>query len=202
MTGILKKIFFRLFIFFDKKMKEAKIYYKTKSIISGNNSRLYDETAIYNFQEKIDLIKIGNNTHIKSELLIFRFGGKIDIGNNTFIGPGTKVWSGENITIGSNVLISHNVNIIDTDSHEIDAIERADGFFNLTKNGHSAHKGNIRTASITIEDYAWINFNATILKGVTIGKGAIVAAGSVVTKDVPEFTLVAGNPAKIIKYLK
>ncbi|MBK8021791.1 MAG: hypothetical protein IPK19_10285 [Chloroflexi bacterium] len=54
-------------------------------------------------------------------------------------------------------------------------------------------------APIRICDKAWIGFNAVILKGVTIGEGAIVGAGSVVTKDVPAWTVVAGNPARIIR---
>lgn len=58
------------------------------------------------------------------------------------------------------------------------------------------------TSPIIIKDHAWISFNAIILKGVTIGKSAIVTAGAVVTKDVPDFTVVAGNPAKIVKYLE
>jgi len=58
---------------------------------------------------------------------------------------------------------------------------------------------NVISKEIIIKDKAWIGFNVIILKGVTIGEGAIVASGSVVTKDVPDFTLVGGNPARIIK---
>lgn len=72
----------------------------------------------------------------------------------------------------------------------------------MLKNGHPNSPGNVRTAPITIKDYAWISYNVCILKGVTIGEGAIVGAGSVVTKDVPDWTVVAGNPAKIIRYIK
>jgi galactoside O-acetyltransferase len=60
---------------------------------------------------------------------------------------------------------------------------------------------NVKKAKIEIKDKAWIGFNSIILKGVTIGEGSVVASGSVVTKDVPDFTLVAGNPARIIKHL-
>ncbi|MFN7691728.1 MAG: DapH/DapD/GlmU-related protein, partial [Bacteroidota bacterium] len=60
-------------------------------------------------------------------------------------------------------------------------------------------KGNIASKPIVIHDKVWISFNAIILKGVTIGEGAVVAAGSVVTKDVAPYTMVAGNPAKFIK---
>ncbi|MGC8751800.1 DapH/DapD/GlmU-related protein, partial [Hydrotalea sp.] len=58
----------------------------------------------------------------------------------------------------------------------------------------------VKSSPIKIADKAWIGFNVIILKGVTIGEGAIVGAGSVVTKDVPPYAVVAGNPAKIIKY--
>jgi len=57
-------------------------------------------------------------------------------------------------------------------------------------------------APIKIHDNVWIGERAIILKGVTIGKGAIIAIGAVVTKDVPEYAIVAGNPARIVKYLK
>lgn len=114
----------------------------------------------------------------------------------------SKIWSGESIKIGNNVLISHNVNIIDSNSHELNYLERADGYVNLITKGHPKEKGSIKTKPIVIEDYAWINFNSIILKGVTVGKGAIIAAGSVVTNDVPPFTLVAGNPAVIIKKIQ
>ena len=60
----------------------------------------------------------------------------------------------------------------------------------------------VENAQIIIQDNVWIGFNSIVLKGVTIGEGAVVAAGSVVTKDVPPFAVVGGNPAKIIKYTK
>ena len=60
----------------------------------------------------------------------------------------------------------------------------------------------VRSAPIVIEDRAWIGFNAIILKGVTIGEGSVVAAGAVVTKDVEPYTVVAGNPARVVKRLE
>ena len=59
----------------------------------------------------------------------------------------------------------------------------------------------VKIAPVRIGDKAWIGFNAIILKGVTVGEGAIVAAGAVVTKDVPPYTIVAGNPARVIRTL-
>jgi len=165
----------------------------------GKNSKLYDESKVVNLREKRSCIIIGEGTHIRGELVIFAFDGQINIGSNTYIGEGTIIRSAERIDIGNNVLISHNCNIIDTDSHEMNYLERAEGFKTMITKGHSKERGNILCKPIVIEDYAWLSYNVSILKGVKIGKGAIVGAGSVVTKDVPAFTIVAGNPAKIIK---
>jgi acetyltransferase-like isoleucine patch superfamily enzyme len=99
-------------------------------------------------------------------------------------------------------LISHNVNIIDTNSHELNHLKRANDFISLIKEGYATKQGSIVCDDIVIEDYAWINFNAVIQKGVRVGKGAIIAPSSVVTEDVEAFTLVGGNPAKFIKYLE
>ena len=85
----------------------------------------------------------------------------------------------EYIELGNDCAISDNVTISDSDSHSIN--------------------GNKVTSPIIIKDHVWIGKNAIILKGVTIGEGAVVAAGSVVTKDVPPNSLVGGVPAKVIK---
>jgi acetyltransferase-like isoleucine patch superfamily enzyme len=170
-------------------------------LVLGEGSKVYKETVIYNMQGDITNITVGKNTHIRGELLTLNYGGKITIGDNSFVGPGTRIWSGENVHIGSDVLISHNVNIIDTNSHETDHIERSEGYKSLLLRGYPEDKGSIRTGPIVIGDYAWISFNVTILKGVRIGKGAIIAANSVVMEDIPEFTLAGGYPAKVIKKL-
>lgn len=164
----------------------------------GEKTKFFFDAKVNNFQTK-DKVVIGNNTHIRGQLLVFKYGGSINIGDNCYIGDGTRIWSGESITIGNNVLISHNVSIVDTNSHEIDYLERSERYIDLISNGPWASKGSIKTSPIVIKDYAWISFGAIILKGVTIGKGAIVAAGSIVTKDVEDFTVVAGNPAVFIK---
>jgi len=156
---------------------------------------------VENISKNIHNINIGKNSIIEGRLCVFKYGGRISIGENTYIGAGTNIWSGEFLEIGNHVLISHNVNIIDTNSHELNYIERAARYEALIKYGHPKDKASIITGNIIIEDYAWINFGVTILKNVRIGKGAIVAASSVVTKDVPPFTVVAGNPARIVKYL-
>ena len=106
------------------------------------------------------------------------------------------------VTIGDHVLISHGVDIHDTNSHPLGwEARRHDA--EIILGGKQPHPDPVvDTASVVIEDDAWIGFKATVLKGVRIGRGAIVAAGSVVTKDVPAFSVVAGNPARVIRALE
>lgn len=115
------------------------------------------------------------------------------------IGEHSRIWSASSVTIGNGVLVSHNCNIIDTNSHELHYQERVDSYKKMLKEGHPKLKPNVESKPIIIEDYAWINFNSVILKGIKIGTGAIIAPCSLVTKDVEPFSLVAGNPAKQIK---
>jgi acetyltransferase-like isoleucine patch superfamily enzyme len=183
----------------DKQVKKIHIDNISKYLVLGEESKLYEEANVFNLRNDKEKISIGKSTHIKGELLLFGHGGEIAIGNNCFIGQGTRIWSAEHVEIGNNVLISHNCNIIDTDSHELDYIKRASTFQNMIKYGHANVNNDLISKHIIIEDYAWLSFNVTVLKGVKIGKGAIVAAGSIVTKDVEPFTVVAGNPARYVK---
>jgi len=169
--------------------------------ITNNGASFYGESVVANGQDDKSKIIVGKGTHIRGILNIFKYGGKIVIGENCYLGDHSRIWSGDNITIGNNVLISHNVNIMDTNAHEIDAMERIERYVDLVQRGAWVDKGSISTAPIVIGDYVWIGFNSTVLKGVTIGEGAILAANSVVTKDVAPYTMVGGNPAKVIKTL-
>ena len=88
------------------------------------------------------------------------------------------------VNIGDNVLFGPNVQLY-TVSHPLDVLTRGSEF----------------TRPIVVEDNVWVGGSAILLPGVTVGKGAVVAAGAVVTKDVPPFSVVAGNPAKVIKMI-
>lgn len=96
------------------------------------------------------------------------------------------------ISIGYGVVISERVVIRDADNHTIQSIVTE-----TNSEKKSAEKPSM--ASIVIQDHVWIGMNVMVLKGVTIGEGAVVAAGSVVNKDVPPHCLVAGVPAKVVK---
>ncbi len=167
-----------------------------------HDSRFYAEARVSNFQGIRNKIRIAKSTHIRGELLLFPSGGEITIGEGCYIGEGSRIWSASKVEIGNHVLISHNCNLIDTDSHELDHLERAESYLKMLKSGHSKENKNVRTSPIIIGDYAWLSYNVSILKGITIGKGAIVAAGSVVTSNVPPFCIVAGNPAKVIQTIE
>ena len=112
------------------------------------------------------------------------YGENIYIGDLSFINFNVSMIDLGNINIGNRVLIGPGTGLF-TAIHPIDPEIRATGI----------EKG----VDITIEDDVWIGGNATILPGVTIGKGAIIGAGSVVTKDIPKMTIAAGNPAKVIR---
>lgn len=181
---------------------------RNENVINANNSScinnggvFYPESKVFNMQNAAHKIIIGKQTHIRGTLLIFKYGGYIQIGSNCYLGDMSRIWSGDSIIIGNNVLIAHNVNILDTNSHELDSIERGERYISLIKEGSWETKGSIITKSVEIEDDVWIGFNSIIMKGVKIGKGAIIASGSVVTKDVSAYTLVAGNPASFVKEL-
>lgn len=107
---------------------------------------------------------------------------QITVGKYSSIGDNTQIHCCNNITIGDRVLISWGVNILEN-------------YYHTTGGGDES----IKSAPIIIENKVWIGCNAIILAGVTIGEGSVVAAGAVVTKDVTQKSLVAGNPAKVIR---
>ncbi|MFV8290729.1 sugar O-acetyltransferase [Aerococcus viridans] len=113
------------------------------------------------------------------------FGKNIHFGKNVFINAGCKFQDQGGIYIGDGALIGHNV-VMATLNHAEDPSDR----------------GSLIPGAITLGKDVWVGANATILASVTIGDGAIIAAGAVVTKDVPENTIVGGVPAKIIKEIE
>lgn len=104
----------------------------------------------------------------------------IQIGSFSSIGDRTQIHCADSVSIGNYVLISWDVNILEFDYH-------------------ASGGGPALSAPIVIEDEVWIGVRCIILKGVTIGKGSIIGAGAVVTKDIPAYTFAAGNPARPIK---
>lgn len=156
---------------------------------------LYPVCDIHNRASNREAISIGANTQVLSNLQVFPHGGRIRVGRDCYLGIGSRIWSMETIDIGDRVLVSHDVNIHDHNAHSLSASDRQAHMVEILRAGHPSRLSNVTTKPVAIEDDAWIGFGATVLKGVRIGQGAIVAACSVVTKDVPALSIVAGNPA-------
>lgn len=141
--------------------------------------------SIENYSLSSNHITIKDHSYIRGRLLTYP-KGTIKIGKWCYVGLNSEIWSMESITIGDNVLISHNVNIHDASAHSLNPQERHLHFKHIIENGHPVEPPpGALVAPIVIEDDVWINFGVTILKGVRIGKGSIIAAGAIVTKDVP-----------------
>lgn len=153
-------------------------------------------------------ISIGDGTLFFGALSILRQGASIHIGKRCRVSPQIVI-AAHRIEIGDDVLIEAGVTLMDNDSHSLIWEERQNDVIQCGKDWH-AHPSdfirnkdwaNVPVGTIVIHDKAWLGFNSTILKGVTVGEGAIVMPGSVVIRDVPSFTVVGGNPATIIRHL-
>jgi acetyltransferase-like isoleucine patch superfamily enzyme len=142
-------------------------------------------------------LKIDEQSQIEGTIICDRENTSMAIGKRVFMN-GTLIVS-EAIEIGNDVMISWGVTIVDHNSHAIAFSQRAEDVVNWRAG--KKDWTHVKIAPVKIGDRVWIGFNAIILKGVTIGEGAIVGAGAVVTKDVPAWTIVAGNPARIIREL-
>jgi acetyltransferase-like isoleucine patch superfamily enzyme len=146
-----------------------------------------------------DRVEIGPNTAIRGILRNER-DGRIRIGSCVYVGDGVILSAGEAIVIESGTLLAHGVQVFDNDSHPIDAQERA-RHFRMILGLESSGPSKIATAPVHIGERCWIGMQSLIMKGVTIGDEAIVAAGSVVATDIPARVLAGGNPARVIKPL-
>lgn len=142
-------------------------------------------------------LTIGTQSIIEGKLHFDKEDASIQIGNRTFIGGNTILISSNNIKIGDDVLIAWGCTFLDHNSHSTDWRERKNDVLNWFD--RKANWDKIINTPIVVNDKVWIGFNSIILKGVTIGEGAIIAAGSVVTKNVEPYTIVGGNPAQKIK---
>ena len=173
------------------------LYIKNKIFLSKVNLKGF--CVIFNFPKS--KIKLGSgiiNSSFTSNMLglyqrtiiVARYGGEIEIGDGFGI-SGSTIYAFQSIKIGKNVLIGANCKIIDNDFHSIDYKYRN------TPND----KEYTKREPIFIGDNCFIGMNSIILKGTRLGNNVVVGAGSVVHGTFPDNVIIAGNPAKIIKYL-
>lgn len=135
-----------------------------------------------------------------SQILKEIFGD--NIGENTYIAPPLNGAAINKLKIGSNVFINSNLLAMSRGGITIEDDVQIAGNVSLLSNNHGVYERMILTCKpILIQRGAWIGANAVILPGVSVGKHSIVGAGSVVTKDVPDYSVAVGNPAKVIRIL-
>ncbi|MEP7165513.1 MAG: acyltransferase [Ferruginibacter sp.] len=146
---------------------------KLRNLVNKNKFDAYKKNAK----------SFGNNVTLVFPLTIEGIQS-VSIGDNTAIGTYVHIWGYGGVSIGNRVQIATHASIISV-THD-----------------HSSEKmyETSLLKSVVIDDDVWIGANSTILPGITLGKGCVVGAGSVVTKDVPPLAIVAGNPAKVIKF--
>ena len=169
----------------------------SKNISIGDGARIFPFAELntsatpyslpYKKKYPVGSIVIGKNVVIKNNVSLLTYSGKIIIGDNTSINPYTIIYGHGDVKIGKNVMIAAQ-SIIVSSNHNFD------------NTSIPMNQQGVSSKGIHISDDVWLGANVKVLDGITIGKGAIIAAGSVVNKNVPDYAIVAGVPAKIIKH--
>ncbi|WP_051296498.1 acyltransferase [Anaeroarcus burkinensis] len=157
----------------------------------GRRTVVYKPMRVVN----ANCIKIGKNTVLEKEATLYSinklgnafYNGEISIGNNVYINHHFNATSANSITIEDDVLMAYNVSIFDFE-HDYSDIYRS------VNNSDLIVKG-----PIIIGEKSWIGMNVAILGTVKIGKHCIIGANSVVTKDIPDYSIAVGNPARVVK---
>ncbi|CAN5375890.1 hypothetical protein BH10PSE1_BH10PSE1_11150 [soil metagenome] len=152
-------------------------------------------------------VRIGRDSQVAGHFVFERGIGAMTIGDRSSIGYGALFICAqpEGIHIGSHVMLSWNVTLMDNDAHSLDADVRLNDAFDWLQGVRAGRQGvmkdwaAVRAAPIRIEDNAWLGFGVAVLKGVTVGRGAVVGSQSLVSRSVAPFNIVGGNPARFIR---
>lgn len=170
-----------------------------KGAVLGENSILSASANCINHTLARDNIRIGSASYIMGTFCAFG-NGKIFAGDHLYVGPSTMIGAVDSVKIGRCVIISNDVRIYDNNNHPTSPAARE----RMSMNGYSNENwswNQAEHAPVVIGDNVWIGQYAMVLKGVTSGKGSVIGAHAVVTKDVPPYSIAAGNPAKVVKQL-
>lgn len=160
--------------------KGAKVTLNGKLYLNTDCRKFNGRSSILRMDQGSQLIVNGNfNFFYDADIILFK-GARVTLGSS-YINGNCRIRCGQEIIIGDGCAISHDVTIMDSDFHKILGTQKPN------------------SAPVHIGNHVWIGSRTMILKGVTVGEGAIIAAGSLVTHDVPPHALVGGNPARIIK---
>lgn len=167
------------------------------NIVAAPGARIESSESFRRFRSRLETgLIVGENTALAGVRLEVDEDGCIEIGADCYLAEASLMCV-HRITLGDRVIVAALASIADSDFHPLDPVLRARDCLALAP-GSTLSRPRIEARPVVIEDDVWIGFGATILKGVRVGRGAIVSAGSVVTRDVPTDTLVAGNPARVL----
>ncbi|MGH7296944.1 MAG: acyltransferase, partial [Polyangiaceae bacterium] len=166
---------------------------------AGPGVRVTHRTQIFNHSHAPERLILGAHVLLDCTLEIYE-DGTLTIGDHSNIGR-ARIYASRSVAIGRWVYVSDNCAIMDSDLHPMRAsLRRATSEAWAQGRFPDVYSG-VRSAPVSIGDHAWLGFGCAVLKGVRVGEGAIIAAGSIVTHDVPDWTIAAGKPAAVIREL-
>jgi acetyltransferase-like isoleucine patch superfamily enzyme len=143
-------------------------------------------------------LRVGSHVTIWRTALSVEPDGVIEIGDYCYLANASLVCSSR-ITLGARVLVAGGVTIADSDFHPLAPAARLADTVALSPAGDRRRRPRVEARPVVLENDVWVGFNATILKGVRVGAGAVIAPGSLVVRDVPPGAHVAGNPARLVE---
>ena len=147
-----------------------------------------------------EAITIGQGSVCRGVLRLDRQDARLQIGDDVYIGDDVLISCSDRVEIGADTLIGHGAQIFDNDSHPVDPEDRARQWRRIRY--AERQQFTVDHAPVTIGRQVWIGMYALVMKGVTIGDGSVVAAGSVITRDVPALSVVGGNPARPLRTIE
>lgn len=180
---------------------------KIKRFVKIGKSHLFNNFQLILHRPQSDKVylTVGIDSIMDCKVIFESESGNVIVGNRNYIGNSTLICRSE-ILFEDNIFVAWGCYFYDHDSHSLNYLDRENDIAQQLedfRNGDLFIKNKdwttVKSKPIRVCSNAWIGMNCLILKGVTIGEGAIVGAGSVVTKDVAPWTVVAGNPAVLIK---
>lgn len=177
---------------------------------AGTGTRV--EPIYIDVRVKIDnrpYVQVGEYSHIGGTYVFERGIGSVTIGDRSSIGSGCKFICAqeEGIHIGNNVMLSWDCTLMDSNAHSLDPDIRANDAYDWKAGVDAGRMGaykdwsQVASGPIHIEDNVWVGFECAILKGVRIGKGAVIGARSMVTRDVAPYCVYAGSPARFVSFV-
>lgn len=167
------------------------------NIVVGENTVIDSSFCFKKYFSQLPVgLKLGNHVTIQGPAFGIEKTGYIEIGDYSYISSACLAIS-QKLIIGKYVFIAGGATIVDTDFHPIDPAQRLIDTIAISPVGNKERRPNFDTAPVIIEDGVWIGYNATILKGVTVGHDSVIQPGALVTKNIPANSIVSGNPAVV-----